>query len=87
VLFREKKSAEGEYLMTVMWMFVSKQLHVFDDGDVDVLLGQLRVFDDGDMEVHLWRIYIRYQLQKQRQNFKTRTRIYINVEHVNMKNA
>jgi hypothetical protein len=87
VLFRGKKSAEGEYLMTVMWMFVSEQLHVFDDGDVDVRLGQLHVFDDGDVELHLWPKHIRYQLQKQRQGFKSCARIYINAEHVCMKYA
>jgi hypothetical protein len=53
----EGKSAEGEYLMTVMWMFISEQLHVFDDGDVDVLLGQLHMFDDGEVDIHLWPLH------------------------------
>jgi hypothetical protein len=33
---------------------ISEQLHVFDDGDVDVLLGQLHMFDDGEVDIHLW---------------------------------
>jgi hypothetical protein len=77
----EGKSAEGEYLMTVMWMFISEQLHVFDDGDVDVLLGQLHMFDDGEVDIHLWPKHTRNQPRGQRQSHKTCARIHTNAEH------
>jgi hypothetical protein len=60
---------------------ISEQLHVFDDGDVDVLLGQLHMFDDGEVDIHLWPKHTRNQPRGQRQSHKTCARIHTNAEH------